>query len=258
MKAKKFSLLLSICAIVLFTIPLGTMPFSGVVGPTTVNKSHMLETVLAAEDNIVLNPGFETGAFSPWDNVESSAANQIQSSVVHSDSYSLQMDSIYFVWAYVDQVFPTPIVLSDESRFYTAIFPEDTGITCGAYGRARISLVVNNTETGIARSIIYIWSGYNYPGTDTGSNVTRAHYLFYDWNPNEWHVLNRSIVSDYSAVFGAPSSPDVLEVTKISLVNHASNGEPGTFYADDITIVTGEETPWLDGWKYRKFHNITG
>jgi len=214
-------------------------------------------TFVTAEENEVENPGFETGSFSPWVDVESVTENQIQSSIVHSGSYALRMDSIYFTWAFVEQEFESPLSLTEASQFSAAIYPTDTGVTCGAYGRAAFTLFVNNTETGVTRLLYYVWSGYDYPGTDTGSNVTRAHFLFYDWSPNQWHILERTIVSDYEAVFGETDA-SLLEITMIRLENHASNGEPGTFYLDDVSIILGDGGEDISEWKYRKSHLILG
>ncbi|MFW9803747.1 MAG: hypothetical protein ACFFFC_13890 [Candidatus Thorarchaeota archaeon] len=205
---------------------------SSSTGISLGNRKHSLsigENHILSQENPVSNPGFESGSFLAWDNVENVEENVIQTSRVYSGTYALRMDSIYYIWAYVDQVFTTPISVSVDTRFLAAIFPTRTGITCGEYGRASYIVAVHDTETEVIRGLNYVWSGYDYPGSDIGSNVTRAHYLLYDWAPNEWHILDRSILTDYSAVFGAPSSPDVLEITYLRLQNHASNGAPSTF-----------------------------
>jgi hypothetical protein len=212
---------------------------------------------MISEESVIGNPGFESGIFSPWVNVEGVSENQIQSSLVYTGSYALQMDSIYSIWAWVDQDLASPVVLSGNTTFSAAIYPTATGNTCGAYGRAQVTIYVNNTDTGVSRRIRYIWSGYDYPGTDTDCNVTRASYLFYDWTPNQWHILSRCILTDYTAVFGATNA-SILEVTKIRLENHASNGEPGTFYIDDLDIGPPEETEPMQEWKHRKAHRIMG
>ncbi|MFX0054623.1 MAG: hypothetical protein ACFFAX_07750 [Promethearchaeota archaeon] len=210
---------------------------------STTHSLDPSESHWISQENPVGNPGFESGAFSSWDNIENAAENQIQSSRVYSGTYALRMDSIYYIWAFVDQVFSTPIPVTEDTRFSAAIFPTRTGITCGEYGRASFIVAVYNTETEVVRGLNYVWSGYSYPGSDAESNVTRAHYLLYNWSPNKWHILDRSIVADYAAVFGAPSSPQDLEITYLRLQNHASNGAPGTFYIDDVAIGPAMNNP---------------
>ena len=114
--------------------------------------------VMISEEGVIGNPGFETGIFSPWVNVEGVSENQIQSSVVYTGSYALQMDSIYSIWAWVDQDLASPVVLSGNTTFSAAIYPTATGNTCGAYGRAQVTIYVNNTDTGVSRRIRYIWN----------------------------------------------------------------------------------------------------
>ncbi|MFW9959117.1 MAG: hypothetical protein ACFFCT_13685, partial [Candidatus Odinarchaeota archaeon] len=93
------------CKLPLLFIAIITISLVGFASAPSNN--HMIALTgshILSENNAVLDPGFESGAFGSWVNVESVSENQIQSSVIHSGSYALRMDSIYFIWAYVDQI----------------------------------------------------------------------------------------------------------------------------------------------------------
>ncbi len=224
------------------------------------NHINPIERTHSVSSNTIENPGFETGSFSPWINTDSVSTNTIQSSIVYSGTYAARLDSIYSS-APFDPVVQTlsPRTVTDDLTLSAAIYPTDTGITCGAYGRAYLQIKVEDIQAAITRRMSYLWSGYDYPGADSNVNVSYAYFLYYHWSPNEWHIIQRNILQDWTAVWGAPSDPSDLQVIEIALFNHASNGAPGTFYADDLTIDTlSPETGWLEGWNFRKAHTITG
>ncbi len=52
-------------------------------------------------------------------------------------------------------------------------------------------------------------------------------------------ILNRNLLVDYTACYGTPSNSSAVTFTRIYIFNHISNGEPGTFYIDDVQLTTG-------------------
>ncbi|MHA2143064.1 MAG: hypothetical protein ACXADD_16385 [Candidatus Thorarchaeota archaeon] len=194
---------------------------------------EVVDTITPILDNSIINSGFETGTFSPWVNVGSTAYNTIQAGVVFSGTYALFMDS-HYGFDPVEQTLQETLTLSSNPRIHTAIYPEKVGPTAGQAGVSAIFLEIENAITHSTTEIYYIWSGYTYPDNDINANITWAAYNIFDWTPNQWNILNRSILDDYIAVLGVPIDPSDLVVTKVSLVAHNSNGDPGDFYADNV------------------------
>ena len=206
-----------------------------------VERNHVL-----AQTGLLEDSGFESGGFTVWTNEEDSSSNTIQSSIVHSGSYSLRMDSIYRTnvsWYPVYQDPTATTSLGNNPTLTAAIYPLVTGITCGEYGQASIVLYLLDTVAETTQRLIYVWSGYNFPGTDTSENVSRGYFKFYGWSTYTWHILNRDLLADYTACYGTPSNSSAVTLTRLYIYNHASTGEPGTFFADDVQITTDFEPP---------------
>ncbi len=201
-------------------------------------------SILSEEINLVENGGFETGNFSPWINQDGTSYNQIVSDRVYSGSYALYMNSHLSSAPYepVYQVFDMTYTLADAHHLSAFVYPTLVGPTCGEAGSDVLSMTINNTETSVLRYMYYEWSGYTYPGGAIGVNVTsKVMYLLFDMIPNQWNLLERDILSDYSAFFGDPSNASELVIVEMSLLSHSSNGDPGDFWIDDIRIGQEEE-----------------
>jgi hypothetical protein len=213
-----------------------------------IDRNHNL-----AQTNLLEDPGFESGDFSVWTNEEDSATNTIQSAIVHDGSYALKMESVYSSptsWLPVHQAPTVTTSLADNPTLTAAIYPLVTGITCGEYGQASIVLFLYDHVAVKTQRLIYVWSGYDFPGTDTSENDTRGYFKFYGWSTDTWHILTRDLLVDYSACYGTPSNSSAVTLTRLYIYNHASNGQPGTFYADDVQITNDVEplttTTWHD------------
>ena len=201
----------------------------------------------SGELNMISNAGFETGSFSPWVNQGGTSYNQIQSSRVYSGTYALYMESHLTSAPYepVYQILATQPSLAEAHSFSAAVYPTKVGNTAGQAGVDQISLSIKNTATEAMSYIYYEWSGYTYPGGFVGVNVTsKVLYLLFDLVPNQWNLIERDLLSDYTAFFGAPEDASELVILEISLLSHVSNGDPGDFWIDDIGISTsGEPEP---------------
>ncbi len=204
-------------------------------------RQHML-----AQTDLLSDPGFESGEFSVWTNEEDASTNTIQSSRVYSGSYALKMESVYSSptsWLPVWQDPSVSTSLADSPVLTAAIYPLVTGVTCGEYGQASIVIFLYDSVGERTQRLIYVWSGYNFPGSDTSENSTRGYFKFYGWSTNTWHILNRNLLVDYTACYGTPSDASAITLTHLYIYNHASNGQPGTFYADDVQL-TAEFGLW--------------
>ncbi|MFW9849048.1 MAG: hypothetical protein ACFFF4_07905 [Candidatus Thorarchaeota archaeon] len=203
-----------------------------------VDRLNIRTRIHLLSDNPIENPGFETGSFSPWINLGNIAENSIQTSIVHSGSYALKMESFVDSYPYdgtVSQDIQTHISLDEAPSFNGFIYPTDTGQTCGSYGCAFLDFTIRNTVDDTSRTVRYTWSGWNI-FSDSRVNSSWAVYSFYDWTTNTWHELDRSIATDYTSVFGTATPLSSLVIDSMTMINHASNGEPGTFYVDDLSI----------------------
>ncbi len=223
-----------------------------------VERNHILAQTTLLEDS-----GFESGGFSVWTNELDTATNTIQSTIVHSGSYALRMESVLSTpdsWRAVHQVPTIETSLAENASLSAAIYPLVTGNTCGEYGQASVVVFFYDSVAAAGRRLIYVWSGYDFPGTDTSVNISRGYFEFYQWSTSTWHILERDLLVDYTACYGAPSDPSAVNITRLNIYNHYSNGAPGTFYADDIQITSNLEpqttTTWhddcssADGWTF--------
>ncbi len=247
--------------IILLVFAVSSIVVSGSFTQQVPEQFESLSGNYSITSNPVENPGFESGQFSPWINTGAVTTNSIQSSVVYSGTYALQLDSIYSSYPFnpVVQSITAPKPVTTYLGLTATIYPTDTGVTCGAYGRAYLQILIEDTNTSTTKRMSYLWSGYDYPGSDSNVNVSYAYFLYYDWTPNQWHIIERNILEDWTSVWGSPTNPSDLRVIEIALCNHASNGEPGTFYADDLYIdEIDPDSGWLDGWSHRKGHVVRG
>jgi len=206
-----------------------------------IEKDHILSQTTMLDDS-----GFESGGFTEWTNEDGASTNTIQSGTVHSGSYALKMESVYSSpssWLPVKQDPAFSISLADNPTLSAAIYPLVTGITCGTYGQASIVIFLWDDVAEMTRRLIYVWSGYDFPGSDTSVNISRGYFKFYEWSTYSWHILTRDFLVDYTACYGTPSNTSEVTITHLYIYNHASNGMPGTFYMDDVQItIDGEST----------------
>lgn len=200
------------------------------------------EVPVSTDYNYIENSGFETGSFSPWVNQGGTEYNQIVGSTVYNGSYSLYLDSHYSSSPYepVTQRLSVNATLSEALTLSAVIYPTKVGNTCGQAGVSQIGILFHNTGTGQFSHIAYEWSGYTFPGNDLNSNSTYVRYLLFDWTPNSWNILNRSVYADYVAFWGVPSDPSQIEIYDVRLLCHSSNGDPGDFYIDNVYLGNGQ------------------
>lgn len=202
-----------------------------------VDKPQKVE-VLSEEVNIISNAGFESGGFSPWVNQGGTTYNEIQSSRVYSGTYALYMNSHLSSTPYepVYQEIDTEIPLFEAQTFSFVVYPTKVGNTAGQAGVDQIWIGVYNRASDTNKNVFYEWSGYTYPGGALGVNVTKVLYLLFDLIPNIWNFVERNLYDDYCAFYGAPENNNDLVVNRITLLSHNSNGDPGDFWIDDVSI----------------------
>ena len=204
------------------------------------------------EENFIENSGFETSSFSPWVNTKNSVHNKIQTDVVHNGEYALYMDTFFntakqgyhFVYQELDKG-PT---LDKDPRLRAWINPTKVGNTCGEAGISELILDLFNLETEQSTGMHYIWSGYTYPDGAKNVNITKPAYLLFNWVPNQWNLLNRNLLTDYSAVLGPVEDPSLIKVNSIIFLAHISNGDPGDFYVDDVSLSTDTSQASYSTW----------
>jgi hypothetical protein len=195
--------------------------------------------ILSEEVNIIDNAGYESGSFNPWVNQGGTSYNQIQTGRVYSGDYALYMESHFSTAPYepVYQNLDSTVGIDQARYFSAAVYPTMVGNTAGQAGVDQISFSINNTVTGTMHYMFYEWSGYTYPGGDIGVNVTsKVLFLLFDLVPNHWNIIERDLLSDYTAFFGAPADASQLVITRIDLIAHVSNGDPGDFWIDELSI----------------------
>ncbi|MFW9788139.1 MAG: hypothetical protein ACFFE2_13240 [Candidatus Thorarchaeota archaeon] len=208
---------------------------------TVIDTPTQYET--AAETNIISNAGFETGEFSPWVNEGGTSYNEIVSDRVYAGSHALYMDSHVSSVPYepVDQLISTTVGIDQSRYFSAAVYPTKVGNTAGRAGVDQFTVFITDTVAETTKLILYLWSGYTYPGGDLNVNVTTVMYLLFDLVPNQWNLVERDLLNDYIAFYGTPADASDLVVTQISVLSHISNGDPGDCWIDDVKISYTDE-----------------
>jgi hypothetical protein len=178
--------------------------------------------------NSLANGNFESGTFNGW-NVYGIC--EISNTTVHSGKYSAYISDLELNSG-IDQTLMLPA--NSDFQFTGWVYPTEVGLmnayACSSALRFNFYYKINETW---AFQVDYMWCGY--PPLNTTSDLEILQTSTF--NAYAWNSLSRNLTNDILSYFkGIDLSQYVLH--DILLYYHFSNGSPGPFYIDDLSLAT--------------------
>jgi parallel beta-helix repeat protein len=208
---------------------------------------------LASESNVLVNGDFETGTFEGWN---ATGVCTISNTVVHGGLYSAYIsDEVYDSFTTQELMLPANKSIRFEGWFY----PFKVGSIGDAYAASsRICFIFYNVPTMRLAFIVtccWCWNDYSYSDNSSGG----LEFLL-PFNASAWNCLSLDLSHEIWSYYSNTDFSNII-LYSVSIYYHYSNGSPGTFYVDDLKILTSVHAlvsgeSWLSGWEYRKSHTI--
>jgi len=200
------------------------------------------ELAEAADTNLLVNGGFETGTFEGW---ATTGHVRIDSTTIFNGSYSAYVsdDISHGLNNYITQVvYPTQRLpvgagLTIEGWIYPLIAGK---LPAGPeWPLSAIWLYFYNESSMKADlGIIYTWSM-----SEVYHNWTYTGIFFMpDFIASNWNFISRDITRDFYAYFGDGDYSGIV-LYAVEPKYHYSSASPGPFYVDDLKISAGGEIP---------------
>jgi len=189
--------------------------------------------------SVLTNGDFETGTLNGW-NVLGTCA--ISSTIVHSGSYSAYVSDVgYDNW--VSQELNLPA--GNDYHFEGWIYPLKVGnLGPVDYPASFLYFWYYNKSSMLpAFHVNYVWCWNDWNSVGNGNYSSALEFLL-PFNQLEWNLLSINLTEDVRSYFvGIDLSQFILH--SVTAQYHYSNGSPGAFYVDDISL--SARVPYVNG-----------
>lgn len=195
----------------------------------------VLRVVDGYASNLLLNGDFETGSLLGW-NTE--GAVEVTSQVVHSGQYAAYVSDQELVSRLMQNI---SLPADAPVRFEAWIYPLRVG-SMGPLDKPYSSIWLqycfkNSGLNAFAISYTWCWNTLNSSkGGDTFNTTTTLCFRL-DFQSAAWNNLSRNVTSEVQQYFTSYNLSDIV-LQQVICDYHYSNGSPGPFYVDDLSLST--------------------